>query len=142
MGAWTELTVDVVRNAMPSDLITLYDSWIIEHPAKANRFSELVAEVRQTFRQAVQSFPGNVMDENPDTVPITGFRHAFNLVIYNLGMEMGVRFAPEVYTLIARGEIWLRMIQNGGIRVDATDCVGTPSYCCPQESRAHEALGA
>ncbi|MCX6998255.1 MAG: hypothetical protein NTV49_14520 [Kiritimatiellaeota bacterium] len=137
MGAWAELTVDVVRNALPSDMSSQYQPWVDANPAKANRLSEIVAEILRTFRQAVAAFPGNVLDENPDTVPATGFRHALDLVIYNLGMEMGVRFAPEVYTLIARAEIWLRMVQNGGIRVDPTACAGTPSYCAPDDAAAH-----
>ncbi len=133
--AWTDLTVDVVRNAFPTDLATLYASWVDANPAKANRLSEVVAEVRRTFRKAVEANPANTLDDNPETVPSTGFRHALNSVIFNVGMEMGVQFAPEVYTLITRADIWLRMVQNGGIPVDTTEGEGSPSYRPPERER-------
>ena len=134
-GAWTEFTLDVVLKALPTDMGTLYRSWVDANPGKANRLSELVAETRETFRQAVQANPANLVEGNPDMVPATGFRHALNSVIFNLGMEMGVQFAPEVYTLTARADIWLRMVQNGGIPVDTMEGKGTPSYRPPEGER-------
>jgi hypothetical protein len=136
MSAWTELTVAVVENAMPTDLATLYRTWFDANPPKANRLVEIVDEVRSTYRRAVEVNPANRMDENPNTVPTVGFRHALNSVIFHMGMEMGVQFAPEVYTLITRGEIWLRMVQNGGILVDIDGSGGTPSYVAPEGGRA------
>ena len=135
MGAWTELTADVVRNAFPTDLATLYASWVDANPAKANRLNEIIAEVLRTFRTAVEANPANELDPDPNTVPVTGFRHAQNMVIFNLGMEMGIQFAPEVFTLIARAEIWLRMVQNGGIAVGTRVDRGTPSYEIPERTR-------
>ena len=136
MGAWTELTVDVVKKAMPTDLATLYQTWLDANLAKANRLSELVAEAVATFRQAVAANPLNVMDAATNTVPTTGFRHALNWVIFNLGMEMGVQFAPQVYTLTTRGDIWLRMVQSGTIKpVGTTEGDGSPSYQAPSRER-------
>ena len=135
-GAWTELTVDVVKKAMPTDLAALYQTWLDANLAKANRLSELVAEAVETYRQAVAANPLNVMDAATNTVPTTGFRHALNLVIFNLGMEMGVQFAPQVYTLTTRGDIWLRMVQSGTIKpVETTEGEGTPSYQAPERKR-------
>ena len=132
MAAWTELTAAVVTNALPTDMATLYASWLEANPAKASRLAELVAEMRETFRQAVAGNPQCEVDADPNTVPTTGFRHALNSVIFSLGMEMGVQFAPEVYTLITRADIWLRMVQNGGINpVDVMAGGGTPSYRVP-----------
>lgn len=129
MAAWTELTAAVVTNALPTDMRNLYASWVDANPAKASRLAELVAEMRATFRQAVASNSQCELDVDPNTVPTTGFRHALNGVIFNLGMEMGVQFAPEVYTLITRADIWLRMVQNGGIKpVGVMVGGGTPSY--------------
>jgi hypothetical protein len=127
-GAWTELTVAVVRNAFPTDLATLYASWVDANPAKANRLNEIIAEVLRTFRTAVEANPANRLDENSDTVPSTGFLHALHTVIFCIGMEMGVQFAPEVYGLNVQANIWLRMVQNGGIPVDTTEGEGSPSY--------------
>ncbi len=128
-GAWTELTVAVVENALPTDMATLYAAWLEANPGKAGRLAELVSEAVATFRQAVAADPLNQLDAATDTVPSTGFRHALNWVIFNLGMEMGVQFAPEVYQLTTRGDIWLRMVQAGTIKpVDTTAGDGTPSY--------------
>ena len=135
MGAWTEFTVAVVTNAMPTDLGTLYASWVDAKPGKVNRLGELVAEVRNTFRKAVEANPANQLDEDPDTVPAPGFTHALNLVIFQLGMEMGAQFAPEVYGLNVQANIWLRMVQDGSIPVDSTAGDGTPSYSVPERMR-------
>ena len=134
-SAWTPFTAAVIENAMPTDLARVYASWFEANPAKANRLVETVAEVLRTYRRAVEVNPANTLDAHPDTVPVTGFRHALNTVIFNLGMEMGVQFAPEVYTLISRAEIWLRMVQNGGIPVDTMAGKGTPSYQVPERMR-------
>ena len=128
MGVWTELTAAVVLNALPTDMATLYASWIDANAGKAGRLAELVAEVVGSFRQAVAVNPLNAVDEDPNTVPTTGFRHALNLVIFNLGMEMGTQFAPEVYGLNVQANIWLRMVQDGSILVDSAAGKGTPSY--------------
>jgi hypothetical protein len=143
MAAWTELTASVVSNALPTDMGTLYASWIDANPAKANRLTELVGETRELFRQAVAGNPQCEVDADPNTVPTTGFRHALNTVIFNLGMEMGVQFAPEVYTLVTRADIWLRMVQNGGINpANTTAGANSPSYRVPDECFTHNSQGA
>ena len=133
--AWTELTEDVVRNAFPTDVWTLYTSWVDANPAKVNRFIEVIAEVRRTYRRAVEANSANRVDANPNTIPSTGFRHALNTVIFNIGMEMGIQFAPEVYSLLTRADIWLRMVQNGSIPIDETVGEGSPSYVPPERRR-------
>lgn len=138
MATWTQLTVTVVQNAMPTDMAALYDAWLAAHPEKATRLAELVAEVLAIFRDAVDSHPQNQLNPDPATVPMTGFRHALNMVMFNLGMEMGVKFAPEVYALLTRADIWLRMVQTGGILVDSLAGEGTPSYEAPEGERAVE----
>ena len=129
MGAWTELTVAVVTNALPTDMATLYGSWVDANPAKANRLNEIVAETVALFRQAVATNPACEVDPNPDVVPTTGFRHALNYVIFNLGMEMGFQFAPGVYTLMTRADVWLRMVESGTINpVLPVGADSSPSY--------------
>lgn len=118
-----------VLNALPTDLATLYAKWIDANPAKANRLSELVDEQVAAFRAAVATQPDCVLDVAENTVPTTGYRHALTLVIFSLGMEMGVQFAAEVYTLVARADIWLRMVQTGSLHPLAFDgSLGKPSY--------------
>ena len=136
MDGWSEFTVAVVQNAFPSDLWRLYLTWVDANPSKAARLAEIVAEVLRTFRDAVASNPANVVDTDPNTLPSTGFRHALNSVVFHLGMEMGVQFAPEVYTLTTRADIWLRMVSGGEIPVGiAAGGDGTPSYRPPEGER-------
>jgi hypothetical protein len=130
--AWTVLNVETVMRALPSDLKTLYGSWVEANPMKANRLGELVDEIRRTFRRAVEANPANQLDDNPETVPVTGFRHAINSVMFNLGMEMGAEFSSAVDGLITRADIWLRMVQNGGIPIDTAAGEGAPSYRVPE----------
>ena len=129
MGAWTELTVDTVVNDSPTDIGTLYRSWVDSNPSKANRLREIVAETVAIFLEAVAANPACEVDPNPDVVPTTGFRHALNYVIFNLGMEMGVQFAPEAYTLTTRADVWLRMVESGTINpVELVGVDASPSY--------------
>ena len=130
MSGWTELTVETVLSGMPTDMGNLYRSWVEANPSKVNRLSELVAETVGSFREAVRTQPGAIMDDDPTLIPTTGHRHAFNLVVFNLGMEMGVQFAPEVYSLFVQANIWLRMVQTGKLRPVAWDttAAGTPLY--------------
>jgi hypothetical protein len=122
------LTVETVLNGMPTDMGNLYRSWVDANPSKANRLAELVTETLGTFREAVSTQQLIVMDEDPAMIPVTGFRHALNLVVFNLGMEMGVQFAPEVYGLNVQANIWLRMVQDGSLKPLESVMVGSPRY--------------
>jgi len=128
VSGWTEFTVDTVLNGMPTDMGNLYRSWVDANPSKTNRLAELVAETLGIFRETVSTQSRVVMDENPAMIPVTGFRHALNLVVFNLGMEMGVQFAPEVYGLNVQANIWLRMVQDGSLRPLEATKAGSPRY--------------
>jgi len=134
MTTWTPFTVDVVKNALPSDMGQLYANWITAHPEKANRLAEIVDETRRTFRDAVSTNPRNLIDTETDTVPTVGFRHALNMLFFNLGMEMGAQLGPDAHSQYLRADLWLRMVQTGGIPfmpVDADQRGGTPSFSGP-----------
>jgi hypothetical protein len=142
MTGWTALTLAVVENALPTDMATLYASWVGANPLKAGRLAELVAEALATFRSAVASNPAGEVDTDPDTVPVSGFRHALNHVIFNLGMEMGIEFAPDVFQLQTRADLWLRMVQDGAITpAGAAGGGGTPSYAAPDSGGELECEG-
>ena len=130
MSGWTELTVAKVEAGLPTDMEALYLVWVEGNPSKVNRLAEIVAETVLSFREAVNSQRGVVMDEDPTMIPATGYRHAFNLAVFNLGMEMGVQFAPEVYSLFVQANIWLRMVQTGKLRPLPWEptAAGTPCY--------------
>lgn len=117
----------------------LYRSWVDANPAKAGRLVEIVDETVNMYRGAVAVYPWYVMDPDISKVPTSGFRHALNMVVFNLGMEMGVQFAPEVYTLITQANVWLRMVQTGKIRaVDTIGDGGTPRYSQKSEFSRQE----
>jgi hypothetical protein len=125
---------------MPTDMAVLYQAWLDANPSKVNRLAEIVAETVLTFRTAVESQPSNVMDPDLTKIPVTGFRHAQNLVLFTLGMEMGIDFAPEVYSLNVQANIWLRMVGTGKLKALADETVageGTPSYCVRRGAPAH-----
>jgi hypothetical protein len=124
-----------VTEAMPTDMGALYRSWVDANPGKAGRLGQLVAETVATFREAVAANPACVLNDEPDTVPTAGFRHALNCVIFYLGMELGVQFAPEVYTLTMRADIWLRMVSSGTLNPVKTGDGRTPSYAAPEGER-------
>lgn len=113
-------------------MAVLYATWVDANPAKATRLSAIVASVLQRFRAVVETAPGVVMDEDPDTVPTTGFEYAVDLAIFRLGMEMGVQFAPEVSGVMNRADVWLRMVASGSTRAlpvaGVAEVAGTPSY--------------
>jgi len=128
MSAWTDFTVDSVLNAMPTDMWNLYRSWVEANAGKVNRLSELVAETLAAFREAVAVSPEFEEPPTLTAIPTTGYRHALNLVTFNLGMEMGVQFAPEVYSLNIQANIWLRMVQIGKMKPVGPVEGGNPSY--------------
>ena len=134
MTTWTPFTLAVVTNALPSDMGQLYANWITAHPEKANRLEEIVEEIRRTFRDAVSTNPRTLMDTATDTVPTVAFRHALNMTFFNLGMEMGAQLGPDAHSQFLRADLWLRMVQTGGISampVDADMRGGTPSFSRP-----------
>jgi hypothetical protein len=139
MSGWKELTSETVLNALPTDMGNLYRSWVEANPTKAGRMGEIVAETVNMFREAVAVYPWYVMDPDITKVPVSGFRHALDMVIFNLGMEMGVQFAPEVYSLVTQANVWLRMVQTGRIRaVDTIGDGGKPRYAQKSECRRQE----
>ena len=135
MTPWTPFTVAVVTNAMPSTLAVFYTAWVNAHPEKANRLAEIVDEERKQFRDAVSANPLNLLDTAVDTVPNVGLRHAINMAVYELGIEMGYSFDASAYDQVTRAQIWLRMVQNGTIPIPCDPELrgGTPSYWRPDE---------
>ncbi len=137
MDGWTRFDLAAVQTAMPTDMAVLYQAWLDAYPSKVNRLAEIVAETVLAFRTAVESQPSNVMDPDLTTIPVTGFRHAQNLVLFTLGMEMGIDFAPEVYSLNVQANIWLRMVGTGKLKALAFEATGAPSYHRPT---SHEGI--
>jgi len=135
MNTWTPFTLAVVTNALPTDLAAAYATWLTANPGKTGRLAELVAETVTMIRASISANPANVLDSATNTVPTVSFRYAVNMVIFNLGMEMGVAMSTEAYNLISQANLWLRMVQDGTVPIPCDDEVrgGTPSYKTPAE---------
>jgi hypothetical protein len=134
MSVWTEFSSETVWALLPTDVRAFYTQWITNYPEKEGRLEELVLETAQLFRQAAASNPENVIDPDERMVPVTGFRHAVNTLLYNLMMEAGAELVPEVYTLTTRADIWLRQVQRGVVVIETAVeeaplvYAGSPSY--------------
>ena len=143
MSAWTALTLDVVQNALPSDVNTAYAAWVAANPSKDGRLADLIAEQAAIFRRAVVS-GGQDIPEDETLIPIVGFRHAMNMLTFYLLMEIGAVVTPEVYQLVTRADIWMRMLQQGRMIIEPEEFGGTPSYVTRDRSNsdARSILGA
>jgi hypothetical protein len=114
---------------MPTDFEDVYQAWLVSNPAKATRLASIVAGVVRMFRSAVKAQVGYDPDTDTTTVPDAALLHAQNLVLFELGMEMGVKMEPQVYNLYTQANVWLRMVAGGAIQIEEGDAgVGTPSY--------------
>ena len=113
---------------MPTDYEVAYKAWLVEYPAKATRIASIVAVTVRAFRSAVKAQVGFDPDPDVTAVPDQALLHAENLVLFKLGMEMGISFAPQVASLYDQANIWLRMVASGSIKIDVGSGGGAPSY--------------
>jgi hypothetical protein len=126
---WTALTITQVEEAMPTELGPLYATWIAAHPEKVGRLGELTEEAVGVCRAAVAAGSINALNPDSTKIPVSGFRHMLNMIFFNLGMEMGIDFEPEVHRVMTRADIWLRGVQLGSINVAGEEStVPSPSY--------------
>jgi hypothetical protein len=114
--------------AMPTDFAVAYSAWLDANPTKSGRLTSIVAATVSTFRSVVKAQVGYDPAADVTTVPDQALHHAENLVLFKLGMEMGIAFEPQVYNLYNQANIWLRMVASGAIKIDVGDVAGTPSY--------------
>ena len=122
-----------VLEAMPTDMIAMYETWVTDNPDKEGRLGDLTLESVATCRTAVQSGSPAAMDSDETHVPATGYRHMINTTIFNLGVEMNFQFAQDFYSLVTRADIWLRAVQIGSISIPPADGVmPAPSYEPPE----------
>jgi hypothetical protein len=129
MDGWTDFTTARVLEALPSDVKAFYDGWVEAHPEKSGRLEELVSETAQLFRMAVASNPENSLDPDESKIPVTGYNHALNTLLFSLMMETGAEMVPEVYQLMTRADIWLRLVQRGSVTPSPGAAgTGSPSY--------------
>jgi len=114
--------------AMPTDFEVAYRAWLVANPTKSTRLAIIVTATVRAFRSAVKAQIGYEADTDVTTVPEAALFHAENLVLFKLGMEMGLPLEPQVYNLYNQANIWLRMVASGSLKIDTGDAVGSPSY--------------
>ena len=90
MSAWVPFTDETFKNALPVEYLSQHAYWIVSHPSKEFRLTEIVAAVRTRFRAAVSSNPANVLDPDETKVPTAGEEYAFVMAAYKLGLEFGL----------------------------------------------------
>ena len=120
--------------AMPTDMATLHSAWVEANPEKATRKATLLFEVITRFRGAVAAGGRYQLDGETDTVPTLGYADAVELILFKLGMGMGVNFSPEVSEVMTRADVWLRMVASGTTNpVPLGGGDASPSYKPPDE---------
>lgn len=122
------MTVATAMEAMPTDYAVAYAAWLDANPTKSARLSTIVAAMVSAFRSAVRAQVGYDPDSDPTTVPDQALHHAENLVLFKLGMEMGIALEPQVHNLYNQANIWLRMVAGGAIKIDVGSVGGRPTY--------------
>lgn len=129
MDGWVDFTQEAALKAFPPDLSEHYADWIAAYPAKAGRLAELVAETVAVFRSAVVTSGVVAIDPVANRIPVTGYRHALNYVLFNLRQESGMKMQAEEYSLMTRADIWLRMAQTQRLKPQQADLGGgRPTY--------------
>ena len=131
MNTWSVLTSEIVLENLPTDMTALYAQWVDVEPGRAARIGVLTEETVAVCRAAVAARYSGLLDPDETKVPTAGLRHLLNLVVFNLGMEMGVQFAPEVFTLFQRADTWLRGLEFGTVGLAAGETEPAPSYEMP-----------
>ena len=141
MSSWVALTETDVAEALPTDMVTSHDAWVVANPEKEGRLGELTLEAVATCRAAVESGSPWALDSDETTVPTSGYRHMINMVTFNLGIEMSYVFPEAFYALVTRADIWLRSVQAGSITIPTADgTLPSPSYE-PPDPAGRELVG-
>ncbi len=140
---WTTLNAERLLLDFPTDLLALYNTWIIDHPDKAGRLAQVTAETVARVRDAISSRPVNVLDPDPDAIPVSAVQAAETLVYGGLAMEMGIDVTSEANQMMTRADLFVRQIAYGHYRTEsgAAEAV-KPTYQVPVPVAGGRALPA
>ena len=132
---WVSITEADLRDAMATDLRPVYDQWVVDHPEKADRLAEILADTVAAFRQAIANNPENTLDPDQTKVPQACVIDVETIIFYTLAMEMGVSLKPEANQSVTQARIQLRQIGYGHFATAGTDKTESPSplYSTPSE---------
>ena len=139
MAEWIEFNEAYVLAALPTDVRTAYNAWIVANPAKAGRLEEMVGPVLADFRTGLSANPNVQMDADETKLEIRCVPHALSTVVYNLMMEMGLSVNMSGMTAFNNAQVYLRRLYLSG-EVLSGAVSRTPSYVADVE-REGRALG-
>jgi hypothetical protein len=135
---WIEFTVEEVEAHLPTDLRALYDNWIASYPEKAHRLEELTSNTLREFRDALKSVATNRVDPRETYLPQSAIRHAENIVIFTLAMEMGVQLTTSANSARTSADVFLRQLPLGRWTATTEDAVlPSPLFVIPDQLPAY-----
>jgi hypothetical protein len=110
MAEWIEFNGAYVLGAMPSDVRTAYNAWIVANPAKAGRLAEIVGQVLADFRTGLSANPNVQMEADAAKLEVRCVPHALTTVIYHLMLEMGLSVNMSAQTAFNNAQVYLRRL--------------------------------
>ncbi len=126
--SWIPVDEAYVRDAMPTELASHYETWIWKNPDKSGRLAEIISSVVADFRTGLRSNATVVMDPAGNTLPGRGVRHALTIIFYNLSLEMGFEVDRATQTALINAEIYARQLYTIDAVIDRDALGQTPSY--------------
>ncbi|HMO51242.1 MAG TPA: hypothetical protein PKA21_08960 [Kiritimatiellia bacterium] len=133
---WVEITLADVIAHLPTDIKVRHDEWLATYPEKADRLATLTANTIREFRDAIKSNPANVVDPRETYLPQSAVRHAENIIIFNLAMEMGVDIDSAGNSARTSADVFLRQIPYGkwNTTTEGDAALPGPLYTVPVRS--------
>ena len=132
---WIEVNEAYALGAMPSEVRTAYDKWLVSYPGKAGRLSAVCGQVVADFRTGLGSNPNMVMEDGDAMVPSQCVPHATTIVFYHLMLEMGVAVNVSAQTAFINAEVYLRRLYLSDAQVEGAVVSRSPSYSTDWDER-------
>ena len=129
---WVVFNADLLMADFPTDLRPIYESWVLQHPDKADRLAMVIENTRSEFRDSILNNPENTLNEDEITIPESCVRSAETIVFYYLMMEMGISIKAEAQQSMTRAEMFLRQISYKHFRTTGASAdESSPHYMVP-----------
>ena len=139
---WVEIKTEDILAHMPTDVKVRYADWLVANPDRAGRLDQLTANALREFRDNLASVKANIVDPRETWVPQSAVRHLETIVLFTLGMEMGLPLDSAAIGARYAADIFLRQILMGRYSV-TTEEAGLPSprFSIPAKTTSGRSLG-
>lgn len=130
---WVEIKIEDVLAHMPTDVKARYQTWLTANPDRADRLRQIMDNTLREFRDNLKSVPENIVDPRETWVPQSAVRHLETIIVFSIGMEMGLPIDSAALGARYSADIFLRQILMGRYKA-TTESAGTPSprYSIPE----------